>query len=138
MTTVPQTPCHGGSRWRQRAPLLAACVLLAAGCRGAAPGNIIELQNDTASPAHVEYAYDSGLLGTQIGAPMSQFDVPAQQTLPVGATYKSTTLTITVGGRTLQQPVTPAGPCNAVLVVLLASGGTQVETVPWPGACPSP
>jgi hypothetical protein len=110
--------------------------MLICGCfRGVAPSNAIEVKNDTGSPAHVEYAYAAGLFGGPIGAAMSKFDVPAYQTLPVGATYQATTLDITVDGQTLHQAITPAGPCDEVLVELLAGGGARVSVVPMEGAC---
>ena len=121
--------------WR-RALLPFACALLTLGCRAAAPTNQIAIKNDTASSAHVEYAYAGGLFGGPIGAAMSKYDVPAGQTLQTGATYEATTLAITVGGQTIHLPITPAGPCDEVLVELLAPGGTRVSAVPIPGACP--
>lgn len=124
-----------GLAWR-RVLLPSACVLLIVGCRAAGPMNQIAIKNDTASSAHVEYAYAAGLFGTPIGAAMSKYDVPAHQTLQTGATYQATTLDITVGGQTIHQPITPAGLCDEVLVELLASGGTRVSAVPIPGACP--
>jgi len=131
---------HSGLAWRRGVAVIAWALLLV-GCEGpVAPSNFIELKNDTASPAHVEYAYAPGLFGGPIGAAMSKFDVPAHQTLPVGATFESTTLHIKVEGRTIDQPITPAGPCDAVLVELLADGGTRVSDVPDERACavPSP
>lgn len=103
------------------------------GCRAAAPTHLIAVKNDTASSAHVEYAYDAGLFG----GPISKYDVPAHTTRQTGATYQATTLDITVRGQTIHQPITPAGPCDEVLVELLAQGGTRVTTVPIPGACPA-
>ncbi len=114
-------------------PIAFGLVLVVAGCRAGAAGNLIEVRNETTVPAHVEFVRATGFLLWMLDE-RTVMDI-APGTSETRGTYEATTLDIKVGGETLHQPVDLAGTCDKALVELLPSGGAHVTMNPLPGAC---